>query len=132
ADDEFLFRLELPFRKQIEYHFRGHQLGKAGGGNEIVSRLFKQYAAAVRVDQNGVRGRGLVAVVRFGSGYRIGSSPRCCDAARKDCRDAEFAPPQSKQAGKTLHANTCKSFERAVLCREVINKLRAGKSMLVS
>ena len=76
-------RLEPPCRNLIENHLGRHQLGEAGGWNEIVSRLFKQYAAAVRVDQNGVRGRGLVAVVRLGSGYRIGSSPGCGDAARE-------------------------------------------------
>ena len=112
ADDEFLFRLEPPLRNQIEHHLGRHQLGKAGGRNEIVSRLFEQYAAAVGVDQNGVRGRGLIAVGRLRSGNRIGGSPGCCDAAREDCRGAEFAPPQAEQAGKTLHANTCKSLER--------------------
>ena len=72
ADAEFGRGLEPALLELVEDDFRRHQLGKAGGGNEVVGGLFEQYAAPLRVDQDGVRGGGLKAFIAFRARDRIG------------------------------------------------------------
>ena len=83
ADDEFIGGLEATLLDLVEHHLRCHQLGQTGGGNEIVGPLFEQHAAAVRFDQDGMRGRCLKsAVTRLGPRHWIGGCYGRADRAR--------------------------------------------------
>src|SRR5262245_52376101 len=90
ADDELGRRLEAALPDLIEHHFLRHQFGQARRWNEIIGGLFKQHAAAVGLDQDGVRGGGLVALARLRSRYRIGCSGGIADGASDD---GGCAPP---------------------------------------
>ena len=63
ADDELVGRFQPALRDLVQHHFRGHQLGQAGGRRQLIGVLLEQHAAAFGIDQDRGRRRRLEAVV---------------------------------------------------------------------
>ena len=85
--------LEPALLDLVEHHLGGHQLGQAGGRHEFVGALLEQHAAAVGIDQDRVRSRGLKAAL----------APRFWDwVQRRRCRwRRQAAPPAAAMRGRT-------------------------------
>src|SRR5215475_13575474 len=65
ADQELGVGIEAAFLDLVEHHLHGHQLGQAGRERELVGGLIEQDAAAVGVDEDRVRRRGLESLPRL-------------------------------------------------------------------
>ena len=107
--------LEPALLDLVEHDLRGHQLGEARRRNELVGALFEQHAAAVGIDQDRVRGRGLEPVAGLGARHRIGSGEGSGQEAERGCEnEAEIARLRRGDCNQLTNSRT---FMRIVASR---------------